>query len=217
VLSDYSGDMRFGALHPGHLHPLAGTWIKNVCDVQPTPTSFTDADVDELIHWRNWRAPRFTHMRPSGDTPYDEGTAWVREDEQRTATLLDGLSNRFAEFIGIELDRLSGDAHVQLAKAGRLSGNAHSEQSAPDIGKLSEADNRHFARMAIDEAWKSVAEDDGRAHPRVGPVVVKDGKVLAVAHRGEMASGNHAEFVALEKKLAEVPLAGATVYTTLEP
>jgi pyrimidine deaminase RibD-like protein len=71
--------------------------------------------------------------------------------------------------------------------------------------------------MAIDEAWKSVAEDDGRAHPRVGPVVVKDGKVLAVAHRGEMASGNHAEFVALEKKLAEVPLAGATVYTTLEP
>jgi hypothetical protein len=193
------------------------TWIKNVSDVQPTPTSFTDADMDEVIHWRSWRAPKLIHMRPSGNTPYDGPTAWVREDEQLTAKLLDGLSDRFKDFLRIELDRLAGNAHVQLAKAGRLSGNTQSVQSAAGIGRLSEAENRRFARMAIDEARKSVAEDEGRAHPRVGAVVVKDGKVLAVAHRGEMASGNHAEFVALEKKLTEVSLAGATVYTTLEP
>jgi pyrimidine deaminase RibD-like protein len=77
-------------------------------------------------------------------------------------------------------------------------------------------DDRKFARMAIDEARKSVPEPDGRPHPLVGAVVVKNGQVLSVAHRGE-AAGNHAEFIALEKKLSDEAVAGATVYTTLEP
>jgi pyrimidine deaminase RibD-like protein len=76
-------------------------------------------------------------------------------------------------------------------------------------------DDRQFMKMAIDEARKSRAED-GRSHPKVGAVVVKDGRVLARAHRGEI-SGCHAEYIALEKKLADQSLAGATVYTTLEP
>ena len=72
-----------------------------------------------------------------------------------------------------------------------------------------------FARMAVDEARKSDAEDD-RVHPMVGCVVVKDGIVLAKSHRGE-TEGNHAEFIALEKKLGDAALTGCTVYTTLEP
>ncbi len=40
--------------------------------------------------------------------------------------------------------------------------------------------------------------------------------ILATAHRGE-AKGNHAEYIALEKRLADAAVAGATVYTTLEP
>lgn len=76
--------------------------------------------------------------------------------------------------------------------------------------------DRKFARLAIDEARKSVPESDGRPHPWVGAVVVKDGKVLGTAHRGE-EPGNHAEFVALERNLPTVAVAGATVYTTLEP
>jgi len=77
--------------------------------------------------------------------------------------------------------------------------------------KVVDADHK-FARMAIDEARKSVPENDGRPHPWVGAVVVKDGKVLSTAHRGEQP-GNHAEYVALEKKLSDEAVAGATVYT----
>jgi pyrimidine deaminase RibD-like protein len=78
-----------------------------------------------------------------------------------------------------------------------------------------ETNDRRFATLAIEEARKSTPEDD-RVHPRVGVVVVKDGRILAAAHRGEFPE-SHAEYIALEKKLADAPLTGATVYTTLEP
>jgi pyrimidine deaminase RibD-like protein len=82
---------------------------------------------------------------------------------------------------------------------------------------LNEGDeDRKFAKLAIEEARQSVSEQDGKPHPMVGAVIVKDGKVLSSAHRGE-APGNHAEFTALDKKLADEAVFGATVYTTLEP
>ncbi|MBA4016204.1 MAG: hypothetical protein C0483_03345 [Pirellula sp.] len=77
-------------------------------------------------------------------------------------------------------------------------------------------DDLKFMKLAIEQARKCCGEDD-RTHPKVGVVVVKDGEVLAMAHRGEMTGGEHAEFTALEKKLAENHVAGATIYTTLEP
>jgi pyrimidine deaminase RibD-like protein len=71
-------------------------------------------------------------------------------------------------------------------------------------------------RLAIKEARRSVPED-GRVHPWVGAVVVKDGQVLASSCRGDLEPGDHAEFTLLEKKLVNRALAGSTVYTTLEP
>jgi pyrimidine deaminase RibD-like protein len=76
--------------------------------------------------------------------------------------------------------------------------------------------DKAFMKMAIDEARKCKREDK-RMHPMVGAVVVKDGKVLAKGYRGELSPGEHAEFTVLEKKLQNEILAGATVYTTLEP
>lgn len=77
-------------------------------------------------------------------------------------------------------------------------------------------EDREYMGLAIAQARKCKPEDQ-RAHPFVGAVVVKDGKVVATAFRGELSAGEHAEFTAIEKKAATEPLAGATVYTTLEP
>ena len=77
--------------------------------------------------------------------------------------------------------------------------------------------------LAIAEAEKTVVSDP-ESEPKVGAVAAKDGKVLASAHRGERYPADapptptdHAEFTLLEKKLKDQPLAGCTVYTTLEP
>lgn len=86
----------------------------------------------------------------------------------------------------------------------------------PSTNKMIEADQR-FMQMAIEESRQSRDENDGRVHPRVGVVVVKDGKVLATAHRGEISLGDHAEYTALERRLPSTNLTGATIYTTLEP
>lgn len=104
-----------------------------------------------------------------------------------------------------------GSFEIKLTHEGRK----RTSPGLPETGS-SESEDRQFARLAIEEARKSKPENDGRAHPLVGAVVVKDGKILARSHRGE-ADGNHAEYIALERKLSNASLAGATVYTTLEP
>jgi pyrimidine deaminase RibD-like protein len=79
-------------------------------------------------------------------------------------------------------------------------------------------------RRAVHEASRSVAEDGRRPHPKVGAVVVRDSRLLATGYRGERrlgekrgGRGRHAEYGALEIKLRHRPVAGGTVFTTLEP
>jgi diaminohydroxyphosphoribosylaminopyrimidine deaminase/5-amino-6-(5-phosphoribosylamino)uracil reductase len=77
--------------------------------------------------------------------------------------------------------------------------------------------DEELMRMAVDLSKRSRAEDDGRIHPMVGAVIThQSGKIISTGYRGQYTPGNHAEQEALVG-INEDVVAGAIVYSTLEP
>lgn len=68
---------------------------------------------------------------------------------------------------------------------------------------------------AIDISKKCKGES--RDKPKVGAVLIKDGKIIESAYRGELKEGEHAEYTLLERKLKDEDVKGSTLVTTLEP
>jgi hypothetical protein len=88
-------------------------WIKEVCDPMDLPRA---ALTEEDIFGGSWRAPRLIHMKPAGNTPYEQAGAWTREDLVRSEELLEARAELLTDFLRIDLGEVARVAHIGLAK-----------------------------------------------------------------------------------------------------
>jgi pyrimidine deaminase RibD-like protein len=196
------------------------SWLAVLADLVVGDLSGRDATVTyTIILDRVWRVigatpgalrprrPKRCQTRLEFDDALDAAVRWFDEQEARASR----QARRRPALAGLLEEKVPAAPPADDESAnGPTTG-----QTSPAPAAAAE-NERNFMELAINEARKSVGED-GRAHPKVGAVVVKGGIVLASAHRGELGKGDHAEYTALERKLADDSVAGATVYTTLEP
>jgi DNA-binding NarL/FixJ family response regulator len=143
--------------------PLVVSWIKEVCDEQNSAKVFeTEEDHEEWVFWKTWRAPTLVYMQPSGNATYDPAGAWTREDEQRTQQLLRALSDRFIQFLEIDLDKTAGAAHVECAKRGELKAQASQSPSPPEDSQRT----RERKQLSSPSSKQKLGHEETRLGPK---------------------------------------------------
>lgn len=111
-------------------------WIREVCDKQDlSKVAETEEDLDAQLFWVSWRAPRFIHMKPAGNMPYDAATAWTREDQDTSERFLEGRAERFITFLKIHLDKVTGTAHIRYAKLDKPTPRVSREEPAQKVSE----------------------------------------------------------------------------------
>ena len=159
-----------------------------------------DMTTPDPARWVAWRNTSHTYLLAAGEIAKDH-------------------VNRFNG----QITRVSFE-HVELGLRILREARTIAEQIAAHTPGLAAArtptpSDADFMRIAFELSRNCLDEKNDKPSPKVGAVVVRDGTLLAKAWRGEPphGSGDHGEFIALEGKLRDEVLQGATVFTTLEP
>lgn len=148
------------------------------------PPARTDAEIRQYIvhkaHWLAYRFPRQTQtdgiLYPIPfDEPADLDYLGVRPGDILKNTRR--LANQ-----GLLEKVLEGNARPTELLLSRYESGDHAGLGVPSHS-LAQSDDRKFAQLAIEEARKSLPED-GRVHPKVGAVVVKDRRVVRLPWSG---------------------------------
>lgn len=147
-------------------------WIKQVCDPQDYSNG---ASLDNSIFWGNWRAPRFIHMKPAGNTLYDESSAWVREDLIRSEELLEARAELTTEFLSIDLDELARGAHIEFVKGQATSSVSRSGRGPKQSIPLSNVPP--FEETSTSDVWHNL-------HDRFEALAVEE-RTLAPQNSGD--------------------------------
>ncbi len=143
-----------------HLHilisakkPIIRLWIKKVCDRHDLSHSGFSEEND--LFWGSWRAPRFIHMHPAGNTLFDEASAWTREEIVRSEELLEGRAERLATFLRIDLDKIAGSAHIQFAKPVPSRSEVRDGQRSIPVETLPAPVPPPVAGMPVSDLWRA--------------------------------------------------------------
>jgi hypothetical protein len=100
---------------------LIEIWVRNVCDKQPYDPN---EDSEEQIFWRKWQAPRLIVMKPSLYRPYEPSAIWERFDAVQSRELLEGLAENYVLHVETRIEKVAGQAAVELAKRPKIAAAA---------------------------------------------------------------------------------------------
>ena len=146
-----------------HNHQI-DIWVRDVCDKQIYDPN---EDVEEQIFWTKWQAPRLLIMKPSRFQPYMAGADWERLDSPTSLSLRKAFAENYVLHLEIQLNRVAGQAAVELAKQPKPveNGAADSNVSRPNspgmtapvpqpVNAETPGDNRYKPNNARREARK---------------------------------------------------------------
>ncbi len=180
----------------GTIHNLYGQSFPVVLDLEATD----DGHVSGFVNFHG-------NVRPDG-FPVGKKFSIITDDP---------MASIVQEFLHLTIQFV----HAQTAQVKGYINNSRAQfQNVNTVADVQVELDYRFAKMAIEAAKRSTAEDD-KPRPNVGAVAVKHGQLLGSACRTAVdengkKNGQHAEF-RLTSALSGADLDGATVYTTLEP